>query len=101
MGKFTANWLGLYDMGGNVWQWCEDEYQASMNDADVLKKHPVLLNETAFDATTFSKVRGRVVRGAAWYNGDQLSLHSSFHTYIPPSSRSDSGGFRCVVESPR
>jgi len=36
--SYTANRLGIFDLGGNVWQWCEDEYKASMNDPDVLRK---------------------------------------------------------------
>jgi len=69
VGSFAANQYGLYDMGGNVWQWCEDKY----------------------NSTT------RVLRGASWYIGGSGSLLSSFRSGAYPGGRSGSLGFRVVV----
>ena len=71
VGSYPANALGLYDMGGNVWQWCEDWYDA---------KH---------DA--------RVLRGATWRNGFGGGLRSSFRCDGPPTNRNADFGFRCVL----
>jgi formylglycine-generating enzyme required for sulfatase activity len=79
VGSFPANKSGLYDMGGNVWQWCEDSYDSS-NDS-----HPV--------------------RGASWRHGDadREILLASFRYGYSPDLRYADIGFRCViaVESPR
>jgi len=90
--SYAANRLGIFDLGGNVWQWCEDEYKASMNAPDVLKEYPVLEKEKASDGTAF-----RVLRGASWLNNDPLTLRSSFRNYDYPGFRSGIRGFRCVL----
>jgi len=74
-GSFPANRFGLYDMGGNVWQWCEDWYNKAQN--------------------------YRVVRGASWRIGTPVSLLSSVRVYDYPGLRDSSDGFRCVLGSSR
>jgi formylglycine-generating enzyme required for sulfatase activity len=71
VGSFSANKYGLYDMGGNVLQWCEDRYDA--------------------------KEAARVLRGASWYNDRPDYLLSSYRYDRTPSLRDDSYGFRVVV----
>ena len=90
--SYTANRLGIFDLGGNVWQWCEDEYKASMNDPDVLKENPALEKEKASDGTAF-----RVLRAASWVINAPLVLRSSYRNYDRPGLRYDGNGFRCVL----
>ena len=71
MGSFTANRFGLFDMGGNVWQWCEDWYNGDQ--------------------------KYRVLRGASWSIGIPGRLLSSFRGGNPPNDRCDDFGFRCVL----
>lgn len=71
VGSFDANQFGLYDMGGNLWQWCEDLYQP---DKEL-----------------------RVLRGASWELIIPRYMLSSCRDCDGPSSRSSSYGFRCVV----
>ena len=71
VGSFTPNKLGLYDMGGNVWQWCMDTWNADS--------------------------KAKVLRGASWYNGAlKLSLLSSCRVRASPESSTDNYGFRVV-----
>lgn len=72
VGAFGMNKYGLYDMGGNAWEWCMDWYNGEQ--------------------------KQKVLRGGSWYNGDlQLSLLSSCRWPSPPDKFSDNFGFRCVI----
>lgn len=72
VGSFEANQYGLYDMGGNVWQWCDDWLNA--------------------------RQQAKVLRGSSWYNGSlKLSLLSSCRLPAPPGKSADTFGFRCVI----
>jgi formylglycine-generating enzyme required for sulfatase activity len=72
VGSFAANRYGIYDLGGNVWEWCEDRFDS---------------DETS-----------RVVRGASWLTGDPVSLSSAYCGRFEPGVRDGVIGFRCVLE---
>ena len=70
--------LGLYDLSGNVWEWCRNKYY-----------NP---EDEAMDGS----VVGRVVRGGSWfYNADVARAASRY--YFTPAARDYVGGFRLVV----
>ena len=94
VGSFLPNNYGLFDMLGNVDEWCLDSYHTYIdtkklnNDTD--------LNKAIADTTSnFYKVEsGRGIRGGAWsYESYQLS--GSYRSYIP-STKNEHIGFRCV-----
>ena len=75
VGRFKPNRYGLCDLGGNVWEWCEDFY------------YPEHYPEPGF----------RTLRGASWALGNSNCLLSSFRDSGLPDSRRPSVGFRCVL----
>jgi len=72
VGSFAANQHGLHDLGGNVWEWCEDWYDPA---AKAL----------------------RVLRGASWNGSIPDVLLSSFRLNCTPGGRFINFGFRCVL----
>ena len=72
--SFKANFLGLYDMGGNVWEWREDPEGMNRND--------------------------RILRGASFGDQKKNVLLSSHPVRYSRETRDSYFGFRCVLELP-
>ena len=69
--RYPANKLGIHDLGGNVWEWCQALFEPSG--------------------------KWRVLRGGSWRDDSRLLLRSSLRIGSTPVSRLNLYGFRCVV----
>ena len=72
VGSYAPNKLGLHDMHGNVWEWCDDAQKTA---------------EGAFY---------RALRGGCW-NSNASDCRAAYRDTIAPASRSSSGGFRLAL----
>ncbi len=84
VGAFAPNELGLYDMTGNVWEWCEDWYEAKYYEQRI-EDNP----------TGPEKGTSRVLRGGACWNSAE-GVRCAVRNGLSPSERYYAGGFRCA-----
>ncbi len=95
VGKYPPNGYGTYDMAGNVWEWCMDEYDSGFY-AKSPKNNPVAGGVIQFVDNDFTNVKTlRVLRGGCWdYAPDFVRVANRFITR--PSGASTCIGFRCA-----
>ncbi|MCG9128503.1 formylglycine-generating enzyme family protein [Candidatus Poribacteria bacterium] len=97
IGSYPSNDYGIFDMAGNVWEWCLDEYQQSVY-TDNKEQNP-LTGETleVLMMNSIEVKTDRVLRGGSWFSSLQ-DVRVSTRYRAKPSFRGSFVGFRCVMD---
>ena len=79
----APNELGLYDMSGNVFEWCQDRYGSYSSDAQTNPTGP-------------TSGPGRVLRGGCWYY-EAKYCNVLNRRFLPPTNTGDNLGLRLAL----
>jgi formylglycine-generating enzyme required for sulfatase activity len=85
VGTLLPNAWGLYDMTGNVWEWCRDWFQR-YDPSDTLDPRGPETGER------------KIYRGGSWYNEPEALRSANRHGHAPKGNGGLNAGFRLVME---
>ena len=83
-GQYPPNAWGLYDMHGNVWEWCLDWFASKLPGGRLT------------DPVAAGAAFQRALRGGAWHNEGAL-CRSGYRYLIGPLHRTVSSGLRPII----
>ena len=86
VGLKTPNTWGLYDMSGNVWEWCQDWRSSGYDAADTL------------DPVGAPEGNKRVYRGGSWFNKPSTLRSANRNGHEPDTGGGTNSGFRLLME---
>ncbi|NJM47316.1 MAG: formylglycine-generating enzyme family protein [Alkalinema sp. RU_4_3] len=86
-----ANRFGLYDMHGNVFEWCQDDWHDNYEGAPI--------DGSAWVVGDRKKDSRKLLRGGSWYNNPRY-CRSAFRRHLSPDYRNNLLGFRVVCVFP-
>jgi formylglycine-generating enzyme required for sulfatase activity len=87
VGSFSANNYGMYDMLGNMWEWCSDKYESNY-----------YLNSPRNNPPGASSGQLYAIRGGSW-NGRSSDVRAANRNWAEHNTRKSNVGFRLVTQT--
>jgi hypothetical protein len=86
-GSFMANSRGIYDLAGNLWEWCLDSYSAVFYTSNATSPNPVNVPSNGVE---------RVIRGGSFNDSDADVFRTARRSKMLPLYMGEDAGFRVV-----
>ena len=94
VGNYPPNEYGVYDMGGNVWEWCLNQFQHF----ESFSKLNISVQEIGEIIESYLEIESnRVLRGGSWASSER-ALNVAYRGSAAPDCSYYSYGFRCVKD---